>query len=92
MLLDLKPAAAALKAKKIKLAKEKDAMRSTGYVIGGISPIGQKKKLVTVIDISALDHETIYVSAGRRGLDIELNPGDLKILTNGSFAKIGRPV
>ncbi len=92
MLLDLKSAAGAFHAKKVKLAGEKDAMRSTGYVIGGISPLGQKKKLATIIDISALNHKTIYVSAGRRGLDIELNPGDLKILTNGSFAKIGRPV
>jgi len=92
MLLDLKSAATAFNVKKVKLAEEKDAMRATGYVIGGISPIGQKKKLVTIIDVSALNHETIYVSAGRRGLDIELDPGDLKVLTNGIFAKIGKPV
>ncbi len=91
-LLDFKCTASVLNAKKVKLAKEKNAMRSTGYVIGGISPLGQKKKLATVIDSSALDHETIYVSAGRRGLDIELKPFDLKNLTNGRFVEIGRGV
>jgi len=57
-------------------------------VLGGVSPLGQKKRLLTVIDSSAQTHETIYVSAGRRGLEIELGPFDLKQLTQAEFAAI----
>ena len=70
------------------MADKNDVMRSTGYVLGGVSPLGQKKRLLTVIDSSAQAHETIYVSAGRRGLEIELNPLDLKQLTNAEFSAI----
>ena len=72
--LDLKALAAAIKAKKAQMAPVPDAERATGYVAGGISPLGQRKQLPTVIDESALDHELIHVSGGRRGLELELDP------------------
>ncbi|NQZ52306.1 MAG: Cys-tRNA(Pro) deacylase [Moritella sp.] len=87
-MLNLKAIAKAAKAKKAIMADKNDVMRSTGYVLGGVSPLGQKKRLLTVIDSSAQAHETIYVSAGRRGLEIELSPLDLKQLTNAEFAAI----
>ncbi|SQD78391.1 Cys-tRNA(Pro) deacylase [Moritella yayanosii] len=87
-MLNLKAIAKAAKAKKAVMADKNDVMRSTGYVLGGVSPLGQKKRLFTVIDSSAQTHETIYVSAGRRGLEIELSPLDLKQLTNAEFAAI----
>lgn len=75
--LDLKALAAAAGGKKAQLAKVADAQRSSGYVAGGISPLGQRRALPTVIDDSASDFETILVSAGKRGLQVELAPVDL---------------
>ncbi len=86
--LNLKSFASASGAKKSKMAAPKAVERSSGYVLGGVSPLGQKKKLKTVIDQSALNHETIYVSAGRRGLEIELSPQDLAGLLDAVFAPI----
>lgn len=74
--------------KKATMADKAEVQRSTGYVLGGVSPLGQKKRLKTFIDESAQDFETIYVSAGRRGLEIELSPQDLKKLVNGSFVSL----
>ncbi len=87
--LDLKALAAAVGVKKAAMADPADAQRSTGYVIGGISPIGQRKLLPTVLDESARGHDAILVSGGRRGLDLELAPGDLIEVTQGQFAAIG---
>ncbi|MFH6954309.1 Cys-tRNA(Pro) deacylase [Pseudoalteromonas sp. XMcav1-K] len=86
--LNLKAVANASKAKKAKMAEPLDVERSTGYVLGGVSPLGQKKRLKTLLDDSAKAQSTIYVSAGRRGLEIELQPSDLLSLTNGQFVPL----
>lgn len=88
--LDLKALAAAAGGKRATMAAPADAERATGYVVGGISPLGQRKRLPTVIDESAGQHATILVSAGRRGVDVELAPGDLLRLTAARYAPIAR--
>ena len=75
--LSLKALALVLVVKRCEMVPANDAQRMTGYVVGGISPFGQKKKLLTVVDESAIDLPTIFVSGGRRGLDIEVAPSDL---------------
>jgi Cys-tRNA(Pro)/Cys-tRNA(Cys) deacylase len=87
-MLSMKSLAKAVGAKKAAMAAPSDVERATGYVLGGVSPLGQKKRLRTIIDSSAQIFSSIYVSAGRRGLQIELSPQDLKKLTNGIFAEI----
>ena len=87
-MLSMKLIARAAGAKKAEMAPQSEVERSTGYVLGGVSPLGQKKRLKTIIDSSAINHSTIYVSAGRRGLEIELSPNELKRLVNGIFEDI----
>ncbi|GAA4688542.1 Cys-tRNA(Pro) deacylase [Phytohabitans rumicis] len=86
--LDLKALAAAAGGKRAAMADRAVAERTTGYVRGGISPLGQRKRLPTVIDSSAEKHDTVYVSAGRRGLQVELSPADLTRLTAAVLAVI----
>lgn len=81
-MLNLKKVAKVCAAKKVLLADKQAVLRSTGYVLGGVSPLGQKKTLKTLLDNSALALPCIYVSAGKRGLEISLNPTDLISLTN----------
>ena len=86
--LSLKQLAKAAGGKKAAMADPAEVERSSGYVLGGVSPLGQKKLLKTIIDKSAQEFETIFVSAGKRGLEIELAPQDLAGLLRGEFASI----
>ncbi|GAB0109035.1 Cys-tRNA(Pro) deacylase [Pseudoalteromonas distincta] len=71
--------------KKVAMAMAQKVQASTGYILGGVSPLGQKKRLTTYIHSSALDFDTIYVSAGKRGLELVLSPSDLALITNAKF-------
>nr|WP_299243785.1 Cys-tRNA(Pro) deacylase [uncultured Halomonas sp.] len=88
--LDLKALARAAKAKKAVLAEAAVAERATGYIVGGISPLGQKQRLATFIDSSAGHLERLYVSAGRRGLEIALSPAQLQRLTQAHMVPLAR--
>nr|WP_308201549.1 Cys-tRNA(Pro) deacylase [Sphaerisporangium perillae] len=88
--LDLKALAAALGGKRAAMADAAKVERVTGYVVGGISPLGQRKALPTVVDSTALDFETIFFSAGRRGLQIETAPSELVRLTRAITAAVGK--
>lgn len=89
--LDTKALAAAAAAKKARMADPERIQRVTGYVLGGVSPLGQRSTLSTFIDSSVTGHDTVYCSAGRRGLQIELAPDDLIRLTAATLAPIARP-
>ena len=88
--LDLKAVAAAFGGRRAVLAQARDAERVTGYVVGGISPLGQRRALPTVVDDSVISHATVLVSAGRRGLDVELAPHELVRLTGALTCEITR--
>ena len=87
-MLNMKQMAKALGAKKCAMANKFDVERSTGYILGGVSPLGQKKLLKTVMDISAKEFKTIFISGGKRGLDIEMCPLDLQKLTKATFTEL----
>ena len=87
--LHMKSLAAAASAKKAFMAERTKVEKTTGYVLGGVSPLGQKKPLASFIDESAIAFDTIFISGGRRGLEIELAPNDLSALTSARFANLG---
>ena len=89
--LDLKALAAAVGGKRAEMAEAAEAERATGFVVGGISPVGHRSRLDVVVDATATDLERVYVSAGRRGLQMSLSPGDLVAVTGGRVAPVGRP-
>lgn len=86
--LSMKHCAKALQAKKATMAERALVEKTTGYILGGVSPLGQKKQLRTLLDISAREFQTVFVSAGRRGLEIELSPENLLSLSDGKVADI----
>lgn len=88
--LDLKAVAAALGGKRAQMANPHAAQRATGYVVGGISPFGQRSQHRTVVDSSATQHATVFVSAGRRGLEAEVAPHDLVSMTGAAVALVSR--
>lgn len=88
-ILDLKALAQAMKIKKLVLAPVELAERTSGYVVGGISPFGQRRALPTIIDAAAQQWQTVFVSGGQRGLDLELSPKELLAVTRGRFWPIG---
>lgn len=88
--LHLRALASAVDAKKATMADPSAAQRSSGYVLGGISPIGQKRQLITVIDETAQLFDVVYVSGGKRGMDIGIAPDDLARATNATFAAIAK--
>ena len=90
MMLDLKALADALGCRRARMAEQADAERATGYVVGGISPLGQRKQLPVVMDRSALDLQRMHVSAGRRGLELALSPSDFVKLAKAKVAVIAR--
>ncbi len=86
--LSLKDVATAFGVKKAMMANKDEAQKVTGYLLGGISPLGQKKRLKTTLDKSVENFQTIFISGGKRGLDIEVKPEDLKKLLNAGICKI----